>query len=326
MSTILAAVGIGVLVLLAGNMPFNVLRVWNLGTGVAVPWAVLPAALYLWAYWRFIGGRWGAPDSAAKRRENLRANPLSRRVWTASLAAGLVGFGALVSLLALAARLVPLPASAPIVTPPGMPIVTALSLIVMGSIVAGVTEEAAFRGYMQGPIERRYGLAAAILVNGTLFGLLHFPTHPADVLWMLPYYSLHFPTHPADVLWMLPYYLAVSAVYGALTWAANSILPALVLHVGGDIVVLTRWWLTGRPEWQISPSVQPLVWESGVDVHFLLSALFSIVLVLATAAAYVAVRRLRMRELASAPPTPGRHCKVCLAEPGSRAQRPELGV
>ena len=167
MSTILAAIGIGVLVLLAGNMPFNVLRVWNFEIGVAVPWAVLPAA-------------------------------------------GLVGFGALVTLLAFAARLVALPASSPIVTPPGMPIATALALIVMASIVAGVTEEAAFRGYMQGPIERRYGLAAAILVNGTLFGLLHFPSHPADVLPMLPYY------------------LAVSAVYGGLTWAANSILPALV--------------------------------------------------------------------------------------------------
>ena len=166
-----------------------------------------------------------------------------------------------------------------------MPIATALSLLVMGSIVAGVTEEAAFRGYMQGPIERRYGLAAAILVSGTLFGLLHFPTHPADVLWMLPYY------------------IAVSAVYGALTWAANSILPALVLHVTGDVVVLTRWWLTGRPEWQIGPTVQPLVWESGVDLHFVLTVLFSIVFVLATAVAYVAVRRFRMKELASAPST-----------------------
>jgi membrane protease YdiL (CAAX protease family) len=32
---------------------------------------------------------------------------------------------------------------------------------------------------MQGPIERRYGLAPAILVNGAAFGLLHFPNHPA---------------------------------------------------------------------------------------------------------------------------------------------------
>jgi membrane protease YdiL (CAAX protease family) len=281
MRTIFGAIGIGVLVLLAGNLPFNGLRAWNLHVGISVPWAVLPAALYLWAYWRFIGGRWGSAASAATRRQNLRANMLSRRVWGASLVAGLIGFGSLVALLALAARLVHLPASSPIVTPPDMPVVTGLSLIVMASIVAGVTEEAAFRGYMQGPIERRYGLTIAILVTGTLFGLLHFPTHPADVLWMLPYY------------------VAVSAVYGGLTWAANSILPALVLHAVGDIVVLARWWLTGRPEWQIGPALPALVWENGIDSQFVLTAIASVALVVATAGAYLAVRSLRTKELAS---------------------------
>ncbi|HET7607126.1 MAG TPA: hypothetical protein VFL84_00495, partial [Gammaproteobacteria bacterium] len=69
----------------------------------------------------------------------------------------------------------------------------------------------------------------------------------------------------AEVLWMLPYYIAVSAVYGGLTWAANSILPALVLHAAGDVVVLTRSSLTGRPEWQIGPQRPLLVSESGVD-------------------------------------------------------------
>lgn len=282
MITILAAIGIGVLVLLAGNVPFNLLRASNLQVGVALPWAVVPAALYLWAYWRFIGGRFGSGASAAKRRENLRANTLSGRVWGASLLAGLLGFGALVALLALAARFVALPAASPIVAPPGMPVATMFALIVMGSIVAGVTEEAAFRGYMQGPIERRYGLAAAILVNGTLFGLLHFPSHPADVLWMLPYY------------------IAVSAVYGGLTSAANSILPALVLHAGGDVVVLARWWLTGRPEWQISSTVPPLVAESGVDAQLVWTAAASVGLVAATAIAYRAVRKLRRDELAAA--------------------------
>ena len=283
MGTILAAIGIGVLVLLAGNMPFNLLRAWNLGVGTAVPWAILPAALYLWAYWRFIGGHWGAAASAAARRQNLRANKLSLRLWGASLAAGLVGFGSLVALLVLAARLVRLPASSPIVASPDMPVATALSLLVMASIVAGVTEEAAFRGYMQGPVERRYGLAVAVLVSGTLFGLLHFPSHPADVLWMLPYY------------------IAVSAVYGGLTWAANSILPALVLHAAGDVVVLTRWWLTGRPEWQIGPAVPPLVWDGGIDLHFVTTAIASSALVGATAVAYRAVRRLRVKEIAPAP-------------------------
>jgi hypothetical protein len=124
MSTILAAIGIGVLVLLAGNMPFNALRAWNLQVGTGVPWAILPAALYLSAYWRFIGGRWGVAGSAAVRRQNLRANRLSLRVWGASLAAGLIGFGSLVALLVLAARLVRLPASSPIVSPPDMPAMT----------------------------------------------------------------------------------------------------------------------------------------------------------------------------------------------------------
>jgi membrane protease YdiL (CAAX protease family) len=285
MTTILAAIGAGVLVLLAGTLPIGALNAWNHRSGISVPWSVLPMALYLWAYWQFIGGKWGGSAGAAQRRQDLRANKLSRRAWGASLAAGVIGFGSLVALLAFAARLVRLPGSSPIVTSPDMPVVTALSLIVMASIVAGVTEEAAFRGYMQGPIERRHGLATAILVNGTLFGLLHFPTHPGYVLWMLPYY------------------VAVSAVYGGLTWAANSILPAVVLHTVGDIVVLTRWWLTGRPEWQIGP-VPPLpVWESGIDARFVLTAIAAVALVAATAGAYGAVRRLRLNEPASTPST-----------------------
>lgn len=289
MNTILAAIGMGVLVLLVGNVPFNLLRAFNLEVGTAIPWAIVPAALYLWAYWRFLGGRWGAAHSAASRRQNLRANKLSGRVWVASLAAGSIGFAALIALLVLAARLVRLPASSPIITPPDMPVVTALSLLVMASIVAGITEEAAFRGYMQSPIERRYGLGVAVLVSGTLFGLLHFPTHPADVLWMLPYY------------------IAVSAVYGGLTWAANSILPALLLHAAGDIVVLTRWWLTGRPEWQIGPALPPLVAESGIDLQFVTTAIAAIALVAGTVLAYRAVRRLRIKGVAPAPSALGSH-------------------
>jgi membrane protease YdiL (CAAX protease family) len=277
MTTIPAAIGIGVLVLLAGSLPLGALRAANLQVGVAVPWSIVPVALYLWAYWQFLSGRWSAPAAAAERRRNFRANGLSLRVWAASLGAGLLGFAALVALLMIAARLVPLPDGPPLVTPPDMPAATALALIVTASIVAGVTEEAAFRGYMQSPIERRHGVAIAVLVNGALFGLLHFPNHPGDALWMLPYY------------------VAVSAVYGGLTWAANSILPALVLHAAGDVVVLTRWWLTGRPEWQIGATVPPLVRDSGVDTAFIATAAVAVALVLATVVAYRAVHRLRSR-------------------------------
>lgn len=231
-------------------------------------------AAYLWGYWKYIRGDWGSPGTAAARRERLRANPLSSDVWTASLVAGLLGFAALFAFVAVMARLVRLPASAPLTTPEGMPAITAFLLLTMSSIVAGVTEESAFRGYMQTPIERRYGLLAAILVNGTMFGLLHFPNHPADVLTMLPYY------------------IAVSAIYGGLTWATNSILPALVLHSGGDVWSLGRLWLTGRPEWQVSSAAPALVRDTGVDGGFVVAAAAFAGLTALTIWAYTSVHRL----------------------------------
>ena len=277
MTTIVVAVLSGVAVLLAGNVPWGVLASANQRVGVTAPWAILPMALYLWIYWSVIGGRWGPRGSAATRRANLRANRLSGDVWGASLVAGLLGFGALIALLSVMARLVSLPPSPPITMPAGMPFITSFLLLVMASIVAGVTEEAAFRGYMQGPIERRFGVAVAILINGTMFGLLHFANHPADVLKMLPYY------------------IAVSAVYGGLTWAANSILPAVVLHSGGNVWSLSRLWLTGRPEWQLSSSPPALIGETGVDAGFLTAAVAFLALAGLTTWAYAGVHRLRTR-------------------------------
>jgi membrane protease YdiL (CAAX protease family) len=233
-------------------------------------------AAYLWGYWTFIRGDWGSPEHAATRRHDLRANALPGNVWPAAIVAGLIGFGALLAFITVMARLVPLPQSAQIPTPAGMPAVTMFVLLTMASVVAGVTEEAAFRGYMQTPIEERYGLPLAILVNGTMFGLLHFPNHGDAVLTMLPYY------------------IAVAAVYGGLTWAANSILPSLVLHVGGDIWSLGRLWMTGRPEWQLSPSPPALIRETGVDKGFLLAMASLAMLTMLTVAGYRAVRRLRL--------------------------------
>jgi membrane protease YdiL (CAAX protease family) len=245
----------------------------NLRLGILLPWALLPAAIWLFAYWRVISGDWGPADGAAERRTCLRARRLSLHVWIRALLAGLLGFATLVALLVVASRLVALPAGAPIAAPPGVPAATMFLLIAMASVVAGVSEEAAFRGYMQSMIERRHGLAIAILANGALFGLLHFGNHPADVLLMLPYY------------------IAVAAVYGGLTWATDSILPAVVLHSLGDVVVLTRWWLTGRPEWQIGAEAPELLRDSGIDASFVAAALAALVLAVATTFAYRALGR-----------------------------------
>jgi membrane protease YdiL (CAAX protease family) len=188
--------------------------------------------------------------------------------------AGLLGFGALLALLAVMQRMMDLPQSPPVATPDGMPFITLFLLLVTASIVAGVTEEAAFRGYMQTPIERRYGVVVAILVNGIMFGLLHFTNHPTGVVTMLPYY------------------VGVAAVYGGLTWATDSILPALVLHAGGDVFSLTRLWTTGRAEWELTADRSPLVWESGVDAAFVVSVAALVLLGGATAWTYRELRAL----------------------------------
>lgn len=254
MTTIASAVGLGIVVLLAGSLPWGaVLAPLNLRVWPQVPWALVPMAVYLWVYWRFIGGRLGSPATSAARRVSLRAGPVALATWPMAIITGLVGFGGLVLLLLTMTRVMTMPESAPLTTPAEMPPLTGFLLLVMASVVAGVTEEAGFRGYMQGPIERRYGLLAAIAVNGTMFGLLHFPNHPGAVLTMLPYY------------------LAVAGVYGGLTWAADSILPALVLHAGGDVWSLTRLWRTGKPEWQLGTASSP-AGASGFDAAFAMTA------------------------------------------------------
>ena len=274
MSTVVTAILSGTAVLLAGSLPWGaVLAPLNLRLFPVAPWAIVPMAIYLVLYWRYVGGLIGSPDSREYRKTNLRAHPLAPAVWPLAIVTGLVGFGGLVVLLRVMARLVVMPESAPIVLPTGMPAGTGFALLAMASIVAGVTEEAGFRGYMQGPVERRYGLAAGILVNGLMFGLLHFPNHPQAVISMLPYY------------------VAVAAVYGGLTWATNSILPALALHAGGDVWSLTRLWLTGRPEWQLGATPQRVT-ETGIDLSFVVMV---IVLVLVSTAV-VALCRWVQRE------------------------------
>jgi membrane protease YdiL (CAAX protease family) len=285
--TILTAALVALGVLLVGSLPWSGfgplpgLGLLNLRVFTTAPWAAIPMALYLWVYWRFVSGGWGGVDGALRRRQYLRANALSLRLWGVSLSAGVLGFAALLALLAVAARLLELPASAPITMPASMPLATSLTLIVMQSIVAGVTEEAAFRGYMQSMIEPRYGVMIAILAHGIWFGLLHFSSHPSEVLMMLPYY------------------IGVSAVYGGLTWATNSILPALVLHAVGNVVVLTRWWLTGLPEWQLRATPFPQIRDSGIDRAFVLSLVASLVLTLLTTLSYRALRRLRVTTIGS---------------------------
>jgi membrane protease YdiL (CAAX protease family) len=274
------AIPAGLLVLFAGSIPwsgiagYSCLAGWNLRVFVALPWAIAPMSVYLFLYWKFLGGSGWPRATGNTRRMCLRANPLPGEVWGMSMLAGLVGLAATQPLLHIISRLVSLPGEArPITVPSGMPPVTMFLLLVMASIVSGVVEEAAFRGYMQGPIERRHGPVVAILLSGAVFGLLHYNHHPSAVVTLLPYY------------------IAISAVYGGLAATTNSILPGLALHAGGDVFSLAREWATGLPEWQTAPAPPALIWETGVDFAFVRSVLVFALLGGAAVLAYGATRR-----------------------------------
>jgi membrane protease YdiL (CAAX protease family) len=158
-----------------------------------------------------------------------------------------------------------------------VPLVTLVPWLLMSAVVAGIAEESSFRGYMQGPIERRHGPAIAILVTGTVFGLLHF-------------------THPEVTLLLMPYYLAAAAIYGALAYLTNSILPSVALHAGGNVVSAIGLFGGGRAEWQAASSPQPLIWETGADASFWILSAAALVVGAAAFASYAALAKVAVRE------------------------------
>jgi len=245
---IIRAVIVGLIVATAGTLPWAFLVRLNLDHLPSVPWSIIPAAIYLWLFWKYIKGA-GWPASTSESRKNLlRANPLSSEVWGAAILAGILGLVSLVLFSGVLNRMVKLPQQ-DISELSHVPSITVGFMVLMGSAVAGVVEESAFRGFMQKPIEQRHGPWVAILVTGIMFGLLHY-------------------SHPETTLALMPFYFFVAAIYGMLAWLTNSIFPGMILHALGDVFSGLNLLTTGQLEWQTDKTPQLLIWEAGADASF----------------------------------------------------------
>jgi membrane protease YdiL (CAAX protease family) len=282
------AVVIGMVVLIAGSVPKNLLFAANLKFLPAIPWAAVVTAGYLWLFWRYLDGHGPPASSRDVRRAGLRANRLSGRVWVAALVAGIAGIVTLVLALRVVNRLVVLPRQE-FFDVTHVSVVTIVSLIVVGAAAAGIVEEASFRGFMQGPIERRYGPTAAIVVSGTFFGLAHYQ----DLTPLL-----------------LPYYLAVAAIYGSVTWLTSSILPAVVLHTAGNVWSSSYLWAYGHAEWQASATPDPLIWDVGADAGFLRYLIAALVAGGLTMLAYRNLARVARGSAGRPPPSLSEETRV----------------
>jgi membrane protease YdiL (CAAX protease family) len=251
----------------AGLPPYLFLLA-NLKLTPSVPW-LLPATLgWLWLFWRYAAGRGWPQGTAESRRLLLRGNRLPGRVWGWALLAGGLGIASVTGLAFLTPRLSAIPRDA-FKLPfdlSSYPPWTILSILLAISAVAGVLEEAGYRGYMLSIIQRRHGWIAGIGLSGLMFFFDHH--------WSHAYATYAF----------LPFFLAISAVHGLLVYSTRSILPSIVLHTMADAIIIpVQYGLFG------DFAGQPTIWVTGLDREAMICLA---VMILCGAAAGLAFARL----------------------------------
>jgi len=232
----------------------DLFMVANLKLSPSIPWLLPATALWLWILWRYLNGEGWPRSTAESRRRDLRARPLSGRVWFWSLLAGGLAMVSVVGFSFLTTRLANVPRDAfklPIDLS-HYPIWTTASVLLTISAVAGVLEEAAFRGYLISQVQRRHGWIVAILISGVMFFVSHLG-------------------HAYVTLAFLPFFLVVSSLHGFLVYLTRSILPSVVLHAVADVVVIPiQYGVIGHL------SVAP-VWKTGMDPAFITSAVLIVI-------------------------------------------------
>ena len=125
-----------------------------------------------------------------------------------------------------------------------LPLWLAWLAIVMSSLVVGICEETGFRGYMQVPLEKRYGPRVGITIVSIMFLVLHL-----NQAWAPP---------------ILFHLFGISVLLGILAYASGSLIPSMIGHTVLDIFNFSYWWsdVAGRFERQT-------ILETGIDFHFI---------------------------------------------------------
>jgi membrane protease YdiL (CAAX protease family) len=209
------------------------------------PWSVLAMGGVLWVYWKYLSGSWWPETTREIRRKRFRAIKMPGLVWKWGLVAAALFVVVVQAGFVVTFRLVEFPAATFTAdyNLDGIPTWSAWVLVVMSSLVAGICEETGFRGYMQVPLEKRYGPAPAIVIGSVVFVVTHL--HQA---WALP---------------VLLHLFAMSVMLGVLAYASGSLIPGMIGHAVMDIFNFSFWWsdLAGTFDRQT-------VAEAGIDAHF----------------------------------------------------------
>jgi membrane protease YdiL (CAAX protease family) len=210
-----APILLGLLVAAAGVAPWVVMATLNAHVHPELPWAAAATLLYLALYLAWLNGAGPPARWRAARRYRLRLWRPGSNGWSKEGIAVTLSLMGLIGLLALVWILVGAPER-----PPDLSLYPStayrVSIVVMGALVSGVTEEAAFRGYMQRGLER-FGSGTAIVVTALVFALIH-GVHGIETL-----------------LFLGPGIFIAGIVYGLLARHTGSILPGMLVHFLGDL-------------------------------------------------------------------------------------------
>jgi len=187
---------------------------------VSFPWFVPAMAAFLiagvaWLKW----GTWPRFGREA-RRSGVRLNPVAPRIFLLSLVAGWTTFFSGAFAYVAYRILSGLGGEVPMTIPPG-PRVSILFGLAMAAVVAGVVEEISVRGFMQGRLEKAFGVVPAIIVSGFVWALFH-TNHS------------YFDAKLIDIATWFGIFFAVSAILGTIASVTDSVLPGMVVHAGFD--------------------------------------------------------------------------------------------
>jgi membrane protease YdiL (CAAX protease family) len=226
--TIALAAVLGLAIAALGLLPWMILARLNERWWPNVPWCAPIGLLWLFFFWSYLNGAGWPVSTSQTRHRLLRAVPLHGRRLRWCLFTGVIALIALVTLDFVAIQFVELEPKA--FRPKNL---AALSLgvlvgaVLMSAVVAGVVEEAAYRGYMQGILQRRFRAPVAIAIMTIVFTGVHLFGGPKTFPLALPV-------------------CAASIVFGTLTTITRSLLPAILVHVLADIATLpVEWGLIG---------------------------------------------------------------------------------
>jgi len=174
-----------------------------------VPWTLIPLALFLFLYWTYFGGK-GWPQKTSELRQQYRRSVsveprLYRHVLFAALSFGL--FLYCVAILQYALRSLPPEAIGLLFMLAELPLWTSIPIALFTALFIGVQEEMSYRGYMQVPLESKYGPAVFLGIPALMFAI----------------------SHGLDAE-RLPVFFLVSLGWGFLAWRTGSIIPGIFLH------------------------------------------------------------------------------------------------